>query len=377
MPANMPPERIDLPNGCYWQEDSDGFGSVLDSSGTLLMTAVDVIEITCLADALNTIPTADDEAREYFYKNKTCGNAPLPSQTKWFPIINGGYQVPWAFVEPHEPQAKYNHRQTLAELASRGGLDWTEIQAVLLGSNVRQDNSESAKIHVLKMLEAWNTRAPVGQAAPYGAESGLREVIDSYADTYKAKLQNENGSEDTNRCLRFAIEVLDMVKSDMAHKALAQSPTIQAGDEVPRLTDRIEQMWGALRSYHQPQDTGERIEGQNAVVDAMFSRFHPQGRAAITKDSPAPDALARFTDDELLAAGVSATPAQEDAAGIIRGLCRALEQANIRFDGVKEMLLARSDPSLLIPLSLVYKARDEVREALTTANNWLNEKGGV
>jgi hypothetical protein len=40
--------------------------------------------------------------------------------------------VPWSLLEPHEQQAKWNHGgQTLKRLAERGGLDPTEMLAVL------------------------------------------------------------------------------------------------------------------------------------------------------------------------------------------------------------------------------------------------------
>lgn len=39
-------------------------------------------------------------------------------------------QVPWDMLTPHEPQARRNHDQSLAMLASRGGLGPDEILAV-------------------------------------------------------------------------------------------------------------------------------------------------------------------------------------------------------------------------------------------------------
>jgi hypothetical protein len=52
-----------------------------------------------------------------------------------FPILQpckGGLRsIPWALLEPHEPQAKANHGQTLQRLAERGGLGAVEAVAVL------------------------------------------------------------------------------------------------------------------------------------------------------------------------------------------------------------------------------------------------------
>jgi hypothetical protein len=39
--------------------------------------------------------------------------------------------VPWALVEPHEPQAWVNHGQTLRRLAERGGLGPDELWCVM------------------------------------------------------------------------------------------------------------------------------------------------------------------------------------------------------------------------------------------------------
>lgn len=53
--------------------------------------------------------------------------------------------VPWSTVEPHAGQAYRNHGQTLERLATRGGLGWSELLAVLkdrewarMGENVAE-----------------------------------------------------------------------------------------------------------------------------------------------------------------------------------------------------------------------------------------------
>ena len=45
--------------------------------------------------------------------------------------------VPWAFVAPHEAQARANHDQTLERLAERGGLSPSELVAVVRGEGLR------------------------------------------------------------------------------------------------------------------------------------------------------------------------------------------------------------------------------------------------
>jgi len=60
------------------------------------------------------------------------------AEQKQFPIMLEGYGegsrtgIPWAVIEGHERQAQENHgRQSLAHLASRGGLSPCEAVAVL------------------------------------------------------------------------------------------------------------------------------------------------------------------------------------------------------------------------------------------------------
>jgi hypothetical protein len=53
---------------------------------------------------------------------------------RMFPILGPMWaprEVPWNLVEPHRRQALANHHQTLERLAERGGLDPTELAAVL------------------------------------------------------------------------------------------------------------------------------------------------------------------------------------------------------------------------------------------------------
>lgn len=58
-----------------------------------------------------------------------------------FPVLNTGISVPWALVEPFEPQAIKNHAQTLTQLAQRGGLSALELWAVMHGVTWRQARS--------------------------------------------------------------------------------------------------------------------------------------------------------------------------------------------------------------------------------------------
>lgn len=55
-----------------------------------------------------------------------------------FPVLRSSHRegepeyIPWEILEPHEKQAYSNHGQSLEKLASRGGLSWREIYAVIM-----------------------------------------------------------------------------------------------------------------------------------------------------------------------------------------------------------------------------------------------------
>lgn len=73
-----------------------------------------------------------------------------PGSPRTFPVLFGDYRereaylalgcprrVPWAFLAPHEEQAKDNHDQTLSRLAQRGGLDPAEMLGIVRGKGLR------------------------------------------------------------------------------------------------------------------------------------------------------------------------------------------------------------------------------------------------
>lgn len=47
--------------------------------------------------------------------------------------------VPWEKVAPFEANAQRNHSQSLAQLAERGGLSWTELRWVISGKGWGSD----------------------------------------------------------------------------------------------------------------------------------------------------------------------------------------------------------------------------------------------
>lgn len=85
---------------------------------------------------------------------------------KQFPVLHSSHRdgepeyVPWEILESHEKQAYSNHMQSLEKVASRGGLSWREIYAVIMdkefdyGSNRTSDYYKRA---VLDAVEKFNT----------------------------------------------------------------------------------------------------------------------------------------------------------------------------------------------------------------------------
>jgi hypothetical protein len=73
--------------------------------------------------------------------------------------------VPWSLLAPHEAQAYRNHGQTLARLAERGGLDVTEMIAVIEGKRWNERPSEKAAIaRLLELLAVTPTPQEKGGA---------------------------------------------------------------------------------------------------------------------------------------------------------------------------------------------------------------------
>lgn len=80
-----------------------------------------------------------------------------------FPIMRdygerGRRHIPWAMIEPHEGQARLNHDQSLALLASRGGLSACEAVAILENRSwVRMTDADK---HLTRLLQEWEAKHP-------------------------------------------------------------------------------------------------------------------------------------------------------------------------------------------------------------------------
>ncbi len=71
--------------------------------------------------------------------------------------------VPWSMLAPHESQAERNHSQSLETLAGRGGLDVSEMVAVLTGQTWREVRAaklthEQAAAFVIGAVAAFDTK---------------------------------------------------------------------------------------------------------------------------------------------------------------------------------------------------------------------------
>ena len=67
--------------------------------------------------------------------------------------------IPWEALDPHEAQALENHDQTLATLASRGGLDPLEAYAILTNRKWREVKGtpiRAAVVLLRNLVEVFN-----------------------------------------------------------------------------------------------------------------------------------------------------------------------------------------------------------------------------
>lgn len=341
MPANTTPERIDLKSGYYLKSRTGVNGQIAGYQlhhpsmanalgyGDGIMT---VSQAQAFAQAMSSTPTADDEAvaREIVQ------------------VFAGEYERPAYHVKE------------------------ADVAAIL-------------------------AKHRVGQAAPYGAESGLREDVRKLKMTLTHEVMGLT-----------SLELATMMDTIDALEALAQSP-IQVGDEVGRLPSIA-----IAIAFHKSMEAEHQRSAKNhAETSDVHARHHQMalhhrqsytyfegliGNAALTKDSPASEHLPDMETSGGVTRPVSGegcipdgaspalkraarelaakltTPAQEDAAGIIRGLCVALKDAIPD----EEFNLSNYDHETVCRISRMQHDCSEIsKEALTTANNWLNEKGGA
>lgn len=71
--------------------------------------------------------------------------------------------IPWSVIAPHEKQALSNHSQSLEMLASRQGLSWSEILAVLEDRAWTRVGDGASMSQVMAIVE--RATAPVEAAA--------------------------------------------------------------------------------------------------------------------------------------------------------------------------------------------------------------------
>jgi hypothetical protein len=94
-----------------------------------------------------------------------------PTLERTFPVLGPRWpdaprEVPWDFIEPHRRQALKNHDQTLERLAERGGLDPTEMVAVLEDRHYRNIRQIEAVDRLKELLAAWKAGRPAEESRP-------------------------------------------------------------------------------------------------------------------------------------------------------------------------------------------------------------------
>lgn len=75
-----------------------------------------------------------------------------------FPIMGCNIiaSIPWAILAPHEQQAQRNHRQSLKQLAERGGLAVSEAIAIINGLRWGTvANCEANDLLLINMVREW------------------------------------------------------------------------------------------------------------------------------------------------------------------------------------------------------------------------------
>lgn len=88
-----------------------------------------------------------------------------------FPIIGGwnhfiaveipNGSIPWEMIAPHEKQAHLNHDQSLAGLARRGGLSYSEAIAVLEDRDWHSIPIMEAVDSLAKLVKEWKSTVDV------------------------------------------------------------------------------------------------------------------------------------------------------------------------------------------------------------------------
>lgn len=77
-----------------------------------------------------------------------------------FPILGfAGISIAWDIIAPHEAQAKANHYQSLETLARRGGLDPSELVAVLEDRPWHSMGRAAAFVRIRELTEPAADRA--------------------------------------------------------------------------------------------------------------------------------------------------------------------------------------------------------------------------
>lgn len=97
----------------------------------------------------------DADAKAIAAWNRRADLAAVPAQVrKKFPVLgSGGASVDLQLVEDHGGQANKNHYQSVARLAERGGLSWSELFAVLHNRPFQKIDTNEAMI-ACRALEA-------------------------------------------------------------------------------------------------------------------------------------------------------------------------------------------------------------------------------
>jgi hypothetical protein len=165
--------------------------------------------------AIGPQPNRKITSPEYFMNEQT---SELKA-CRWFPLLRcGGFAIPWDVVETHAKQAEQNHGQTLERLAERGGLDLSELAAVLEDRQWRSMGAWPAMETIWRHITAWNTRttpSPIVQAADE-MEKALKELYGHTGGVPAAELYGNSAQ------YEHALGIYERAQAALEHYAKAK-----------------------------------------------------------------------------------------------------------------------------------------------------------
>jgi hypothetical protein len=175
--------------------------------------------------------------------------------------------IPWEIIAPHERQADINHGQTLERLAERGGLSWSELDAVL------NDTRYKGRIFMLPREED-DLREHELKAA---------ERVVTFIDRFNGIVVQRNGTDCGVCCLAMATglpyeEVLSKLTPEIYNPNLALG---EPGSGMGDVDDALECL-GLSSEYKDGYQSGDFARwNRGFYISPEYFRLMVWGRRAL------------------------------------------------------------------------------------------------